>query len=160
LGIAGMLLLASGPVDVFGRTWQIHTMLALVALTLMGAQVIQLGLFARTYALTHFREHDVLLERLRRRIRLEHGLLLGLGLVIAGGGVLLTIFLRWAHGGFGALGDEYPTALGVTLVGLGVQTIFGSFFIGLLTMRSGREQELPQSVVTVEDRQAEHATHA
>ena len=72
LGIAGMLVLASGPVDVLGRTWQIHTMLAFVALTLIGAQVIQLGLYARTYALTHFREHDALLERLRRRSGLDH----------------------------------------------------------------------------------------
>lgn len=159
LGIAGMLLLASGPVDVFGRTWQIHTMLAFVALTLLGAQVVQLGVFARTYALTHFGEHDTLLERLRRRIHLEHGLLLGLGLVVAGTGVLVGVFVRWAQAGFGALGDEYPTALGVTLVGLGVQTIFGSFFIGLLTMRSGREQAAPHSIV-VADRAPERATHA
>ena len=141
LGIAGMFVLASGPVDVLGRTWQIHTMLAFVALTLMGAQVIQLGLFARTYALTHFHEHDKLLERLRRRIHLEHGLLLGAGLLAAGLGVLLAVFVRWANRGFGALADEYPTALGVTLVGLGVQTVFGSFFLGLLTMRSRREEE-------------------
>jgi len=159
LGIAGMLLLASGPVDVFGRSWQIHTMLAFVALTLMGAQVVQLGVFARTYALTHYGEHDTLLERLRRRIHLEHGLLLGLSLVLAGAGVLLAVFVRWAQAGFGALGDEYPTALGVTLVGLGVQTIFGSFFIGLLTMRSGREEPTPKTIV-VEERAPEHATHA
>ena len=38
LGLAGMIVLASGPVDVFGRTWQIHTMLAFVALTLIGAR--------------------------------------------------------------------------------------------------------------------------
>src|SRR5438876_6275580 len=49
LGLAGMIVLASGPVDVFGRTWQIHTMLAFVALTLLGAQIVQLGLYARTY---------------------------------------------------------------------------------------------------------------
>jgi hypothetical protein len=48
------------------------------------------------------------------------------------------VVVRWANAGFGALGDEYPTALAVTLVGLGVQTIFGSFFIGLLTMRADR----------------------
>jgi glycosyltransferase involved in cell wall biosynthesis len=160
LGIAGMLLLASGPVDVFGRTWQIHTMLAFVALTLMGAQVVQLGVFARTYALTHYGEHDTLLERLRRRIRLEHGLLLGLGLALAGAGVLLAVFVRWAEAGFGALADEYPTALGVTLVGLGVQTIFGSFFIGLLTMRSRREDEESRDPIVLEDRAPEHATHA
>jgi glycosyltransferase involved in cell wall biosynthesis len=159
LGIAGMLVLASGPVDVFGRTWQIHTMLAFVALTLLGAQVIQLGLFARTYALTHFHEHDALLERLWSKMRLEHGLLLGAGLVAAGAGVLVTVFVRWANRGFGALGDEYPTALGVTLVGLGVQTIFGSFFLGLLTMRSRRDAELAPPLPVREKRAREHVTH-
>jgi glycosyltransferase involved in cell wall biosynthesis len=160
LGIAGMLLLATGPVDVFGRSWQIHTMLAFVALTLIGAQVIQLGLFARTYALTHFGERDRLLERLRRRIHLEHGLLLGLSFVLAGAGALLAVFVRWAEAGFGALRDEYPTALGVTLVGLGVQTIFGSFFIGLLTMRSSREEAAAAlEPVVIADSTPEHATH-
>jgi glycosyltransferase involved in cell wall biosynthesis len=152
LGLAGMIVLASGPVDVFGRTWQIHTMLAFVALTLLGAQVVQLGVFARTYAMTHFGEHDALLGRLRHRIHLEHGLLLGLGLIAIGTGVLVTVLIRWAHAGFGALGDEYPTALGVTLVGLGVQTIFSSFFIGLLTMRSRRDEEQLSEPVVIEDR--------
>jgi glycosyltransferase involved in cell wall biosynthesis len=156
LGLAGMLVLATGPVDVFGRTWQIHTMLAFVALTLMGAQVIQLGVFARTYAMTHYGEHDTLLERLHRRIHLEQGLLLGVALGLAGAGVLLTVFIRWAHAGFGPLGDEYPTALGVTLAGLGVQTIFGSFFISLLTMRSRREDQSVPEPVVLEDRATEH----
>jgi glycosyltransferase involved in cell wall biosynthesis len=159
LGSAGMLLLASGPVDVFGRTWQIHTMLAFVALTLIGAQVVQLGIFARTYAMTHFGEHDTLLERLRGRIHLEHGVLLGLVLGLAGAGVLLAVFVRWADAGFGPLGDEYPTALGVTLVGLGVQTVFGSFFIGLLTMRSRRDEESVAEPMLVAGRAPEHVTH-
>src|SRR5439155_6221238 len=96
LGIAGMLVLASGPVDVLGRTWQIHTMLAFVALTLIGAQVVQIGLFARTYALTHFGERDSLLERLRGHVRLEHGVLLGLALFLAGVAVILVVVVRWA----------------------------------------------------------------
>jgi glycosyltransferase involved in cell wall biosynthesis len=157
LGIAGMLVLASGPVDVLGRTWQIHTMLAFVALTLIGAQVIQLGLYARTYALTHFRERDALLERLRGRIRLEHGLLLGAALALGGAGVLLAIFIPWANAGFGALADEYPTALGVTLFGLGAQTIFGSFFIGLLTMRTDRDSA--REPVLLEEPTRDHVAH-
>ena len=157
LGVAGMLVLASGPVDIFGRTWQIHTMLAFVALTLIGAQVIQLGLFARTYALVHFQEHDALLERVRPKVRLEHGLLLGAGLILVGAGVAATVFFRWANAGFGALADEYPTALAVTLFGLGVQTIFGSFFIGLLTMRSDREATAPSETIVADDRMPTHA---
>jgi glycosyltransferase involved in cell wall biosynthesis len=155
LGVAGMLVLATGPVDVFGRPWQIHTMLAFVALTLIGAQIVQLGVFARTYALVHYAEHDRLLERLRRRIHLEHGLLFGLALLVVGAGVLVTVFVRWAHSGFGPLADEYPTALGVTLTGLGVQTIFGSFFISLMTMRAKREEAAGAQPLVIVERQAE-----
>jgi glycosyltransferase involved in cell wall biosynthesis len=144
LGLAGMLVLASGPVNVFGRPWQIHTMLAFVAATILGAQIVQLGVFARTYALTHYGEHDELLERLWRRVRLEHGLLVGGLLLAAGFGILIWIFVTWAQAGFGPLRHEYATALGVTLVALGVQVVFGSFFIGLLTMRSSRAGERMQ----------------
>jgi len=136
LGLAGMLVLATGPVDVFGRQWQIHTMLAFVAATILGTQIIQLGVFARTYAMTHFGERDALLERLWPRVRLEHGLLAGGTLFLAGAAVLIAIFVDWAQQGFGPLAHEYGTALGFTFVALGVQVVFGSFFIGVLTMRA------------------------
>jgi glycosyltransferase involved in cell wall biosynthesis len=136
LGLTGMLVLASGPVNVFGRPWQIHTMLAFVAATILGAQIVQLGVFARTYALTHYGEHDELLERMWRRLRLEHGLIAGGLLFAAGAALLIWIFIEWANAGFGPLRHEYATALGFTLVALGVQIVFGSFFIGVLTMRA------------------------
>jgi glycosyltransferase involved in cell wall biosynthesis len=136
LGVAGMLVLASGPVDVFGRAWQIHTMLAFVAATILGAQIVQLGVFARTYAMTHFGVRDALLERLWHRVRLEHGLIAGGAVFAAGAAVLIWIFVEWANAGFGPLRHEYATALGFTLVALGVQIVFGSFFIGVLTMRA------------------------
>jgi len=136
LGLAGMIALASGPVNVFGRPWQIHTMLAFVAATILGAQIVQLGVFARTYAVAHYGERDAVLERLWHRVRLEHGLLAGAALFAAGAGILLWIFVEWANGGFGPLRHEYATALGFTLVALGVQIVFGSFFIGVLTMRA------------------------
>ena len=49
--------------------------------------------------------------------------------------ILGTIFATWAIDGFGALKHEYATALGLTLLGLGIQVVFGSFFLALLTMR-------------------------
>ena len=138
LGLVGMLVLAAGPVNVFGRPWQIHTMLAFVAATILGAQIVQLGVFARTYAMTHFGEHDALLERMWDRVRLEHGLAAGGILFLAGVIVLLVIFVQWAQASFGPLRHEYATALGFTLLALGVQIVFGSFFIGVLTMRADR----------------------
>jgi glycosyltransferase involved in cell wall biosynthesis len=142
LGLAGMLALASGPVDVFGRTWQIHTMLGFVALTLVGAQIVQIGIFARTYARVTIGEHDPLLDRLGRRLRLEHGLLGGGLLVLVALAILGTIVATWATEGFGALKHEYATALGLTLLGLGIQIVFGSFFLALLTMPLQRTARL------------------
>jgi glycosyltransferase involved in cell wall biosynthesis len=135
LGLVGALILAAGPVFVFGRTWEIHTMLACIAAVLVGAQVIQLGIFARAYALVHLNEHDPLVDRFHARVRLEHGLLLGFGLLVAGLAIVGAIFGSWAANGFGRLGHVEATALGFTLFGLGVQVVLGSFFLSLLTMR-------------------------
>ena len=68
----------------FGRSWQIHTMLAFTAFTLLGAEIILLGVCARTYAMTHFGERDGLLESIGRHVRLEHGLVAGVGMLVAG----------------------------------------------------------------------------
>jgi hypothetical protein len=140
LGLAGMLVLATGPVDVFGRTWQIHTMLGFVALTLTGAQVIQLGVFARTYARVRIGERDELLDRLGRRLRLEHGLMVGGVLVVLSFGGLAAVAIEWARAGFGPLGRTYETALLVTTFGLGLQIVFAAFFLALLTMPLRRDE--------------------
>jgi len=134
LGVIGMLALATGPTDIFGRTWQIHTMLGFVALTLIGGQVIQLGVFARTYARVRIGERDPLLERLGRHLRLEHGLLIGGGLILLAVAGLTAVAVEWASNGFGVLGRVYETALLVTVLGLGLQVAFGAFFLALLTM--------------------------
>ncbi|MGH3077391.1 MAG: glycosyltransferase family 2 protein [Gaiellaceae bacterium] len=139
LGVAGMLVLATGPVDVFGRSWQIHTMLGFVALTLIGAQVIQLGVFARTYARVRIGEHDPLLDKLGGRLKLEHGLLVGGGLVLLAVVGLAAVGVEWAAEGFDTLGRAYETALLATMLGLGIQIVFGAFFLALLVMPLRRE---------------------
>jgi hypothetical protein len=139
LGLAGMVLLASGPIDILGRTWQIHTMLGFVAMTLIGAQVIQLGVFARTYARVRIGERDVLLERLGKGMTLEHGLVAGAALILFAFLGLAWVAIEWAQNGFGALGRAYETALLVTALGLGIQIVFSAFFLALLTMPLRRE---------------------
>ena len=138
-GLVGMVLLATGPVDILGRSWQIHTMLGFVALTLIGAQVIQLGVFARTYARVRIGEHDPLLERLGRRLKLEHGLLFGGAVVLLAIAGLIAVGAEWALHGFGTLGRAYETALLATGLGLGIQIVFASFFLALLTMPLRRD---------------------
>jgi glycosyltransferase involved in cell wall biosynthesis len=136
LGLVGAIALAAGPVTIFGRPWQIHTLFLCIAALLLGTQIVQLGVFARAFAASHLGETDRLIEWARGRITLEHGLVLGGILLLAGALALFLIFLSWALNGFGALAHEYATAIGFTLVAIGTQVMLGSFFLGLLTMRT------------------------
>jgi glycosyltransferase involved in cell wall biosynthesis len=134
-GLIVMFALAGGPIEAFGVHWYIHAMIVGSTATLVGAQIVQLGLFARSYALLYLNEHDPVMERLWARVRLEHGLLLGTAVLLSGIGILIAIFVQWATGGFGGLHEEHPALLGLTLVGLGVQILFGSFFLSILGLR-------------------------
>ena len=101
--------------------------------------MIQLGVFARTYARVQIGERDPLLERLGRRLRLEHGLIAGGLLVLIALVGLSAVAVEWVRDGFGALGRAYETALLATLLGLGVQIVFGAFFLALLVMPLRRD---------------------
>ena len=136
LGVVGAVALAAGPVTILGRTWQIHSLFVCMFAILLGTQVVQLGIFARAFAAAHLGESDPFVERARKRLRLEHGLALGGIILLVGITTLLVIFVSWAFRGFGALSHEYATALGFTFVALGTQVVLGSFFLGLLTMRT------------------------
>jgi hypothetical protein len=94
-------------------------------LALVGAQVLQLGLFARTFAVAHLGEEDETLERLWRRLRLEHGLAASAAVFTVGAGTAIYSFVNGTH-------DPRLGLLGMTLVALGVQGVFGSFFISVL----------------------------
>ncbi len=162
VGLAGMLALAGGPAEILGRRWQIHSMLALVASTLIGAQLVQLWAFARTYAVTRFGDRDPFLERARGHVTLERGVAFGTALSLTALVVLAWIIVPWALDGFGELRHEYTTALACTLLGLGVQIVFGSFFVGLLTMRVSEQRDAVGVVVAdgFDPQERVTATHA
>ena len=81
---------------------------------------------------------------------------------VAGGGVvhcglalLGTIFGRWAASGFGALHEEHPALLGLTLIGLGVQILFGSFFLDVLGLRKHiRFGDAPPPIIVEDELEA------
>lgn len=134
IGVAGMLALAGGPAEILGRRWEIHAMIVAAIAALVGAQILQLGLFARSYALLFLDEHDRLLERAWPHATLERGLAVG-GLVLATGFVLLAVVVgRWIANGFGILHQEHLSVLALALIALGTQTIFGSFFLSILAL--------------------------
>ena len=134
LTILGVLIMATvlAHVSVFGRSWDVHTMIGGSLLTIVGTQVLALGLCARAYGVYVLGERDPWFERMRPRVQLEHGLLAGAALIVAGltvGGVILA---KWIASGGGALAQTRLALLAATLLIVGVQAFFSSFLLSIL----------------------------
>ncbi len=134
LGALGTLIAASG-IELFGREWQLHALIASVAAVIVGAQLLQIGVFSRAFAYYYLGESDSLIEAARRRFRLEHGLAAGAALLLIGLVIAGIVVALWLGRGLGALREERLALVGLMLVVLGLQTIFGAFFISVLGLR-------------------------
>jgi glycosyltransferase involved in cell wall biosynthesis len=122
-------------INIFGRTWDVHTMIAGSLLTIVGSQVIALGLCARAYGVYVLGERDPLFDRFNARLRLEHGLLAGALVTLAGLVFAFMIVARWGETGFGALSETRLAILAATLVIVGIQIFFSSFLLSILGLR-------------------------
>jgi hypothetical protein len=127
-------------VDLFGRQWDLHTMIAGALLTVVGSQVVGLGLCAHAYGTYFMGERDRWFDRMRARYRLEHGLLLGGKICVIGIEIAAVIVIQWIERGLGALSEERMAVLAATLVIVGVQIFFTSFLLSILGLRR-RDQD-------------------
>ncbi|HEX4837552.1 MAG TPA: glycosyltransferase family 2 protein, partial [Solirubrobacteraceae bacterium] len=67
-------------IEVLQRKWDLHTLIGGSLLLIVGAQIVTLGLCAHAYATYFMRDRDPWFDRMRERLRLEHGLMLGSGI--------------------------------------------------------------------------------
>ncbi len=125
-------------IDIFGRAWDLHSMVAGSLLMIVGSQVLGLGLAAHAYATYFMGEQDPWFDRMRERFRLEHGLLLGGVVLVAGLAVAATIAGIWIDRGFGQLSEERLAILAATLIIVGIQVFFSSFLLSILGLRRRR----------------------
>lgn len=132
LGFAGLALLLPGPFTVGGVSFDFHFMFVASALAILGVQLVGLGLSAKAYARAELHLGDRWLGFLDRWFTLERGLLLGGALLAAGVGINLAILRDWIAEGRGALFAVRPALAGLTLFVVGVQVMFGSFFISVV----------------------------
>lgn len=122
-------------VNVLGREWDLHAMIGGSLLMVVGTQVLALGLCAHAYGTYFMGERDPWFDRMRARFRLEHGLLLGAGILFVGfvlGGIVVA---TWIDRGFGRLEEERLAVLAATLVIVGIQIFFSSFLLSILGLR-------------------------
>ncbi len=121
IGLVMQLVLLRGPIEVFGRFVDFHFMFVGGLLANLGTQILMLGLFATTW------------QRQPGWFTLERGLVAGGVLFVVGMVTNAAIFVRWLTEGF-----EGPVAvirfaiLALTLTGIGLQVLFGSFYLDLV----------------------------
>jgi hypothetical protein len=99
-------------------------------------QILNLGIYAHTYAINQgFLKFDRFTNFLQRYFKLERGLLAGAAIFLSGLLINIFIFIEWFSKDFGSLYRIRESILATTLLVIGLQTIFSSFFVSLLFLR-------------------------
>lgn len=131
--LAGLLVLVAlvrGPLTIAGRFVDFHFMFVGSLLAILGTQVLTLGMFAKSW------------QAPRRWFTLERGLLAGGALFAAGLVANTAILAHWLREGFsGPLEAVRLAIVALTLMAVGAQVLFSSFYLDLL--RATREEFVP-----------------
>lgn len=136
LGLTGMAGLAAGPAELMGRHFGIHFLALACLLFLTGANLIMFGTLAKAYHASYHPIPPSLFGRFLSTFTLEKGLGTGILLLLLGIGTELCILLQWLYRGQGPMGDTVHLAfVGVAIAMLGLQTVFASFLLNMMSNR-------------------------
>jgi hypothetical protein len=144
-GLAGLLILSLGAIELGKVVLDVGTLMGCAMMLLVGAQAVWFAVFTRAFAEAEgLLPRQLRLRKLLDRVTLEWGLVSGLLLALAGAGLFLWAFLDWRAAGFG--GISYSENMrriipGSTLILMGLQNVFGSFFMGVLTLKRRAEKD-------------------
>lgn len=140
LFVAGTILLlalARGPLTLGPFFFDIHYMVLGAFLALLGAQIVALGLYAKTLAVAlRLQPVDRTLRTLRRVFSLERGLIIGGILFAVGAFVDARIVALWFGSGLGPLDEVRPALFALTIMLLGLQLAFSSLFLSAIEMQT------------------------
>ncbi len=138
IGVILSLWLIPGPQTVGRWTFDVDTLTYSLGLVLIGAHISVFAVSARVFGTQEgFLPPNPKFERIFKYINLEVGLLFGCALLLVGLGILGYAIQVWHSAGFGDLSPQRMLRLtlpSATCFMLGVEAIFGSFFLSLLGM--------------------------
>ncbi|MBD3376652.1 glycosyltransferase [candidate division KSB1 bacterium] len=133
LGMSAMFALLPGPVQLFGRMVDLHVMVLGSMMAVLGFQIINIGLFAKIYAMTHqYANQNKSWSRAFGLFNLERGLVLGAIIFAVGFMTDLYILIEWITNDFGPLNRVRLALVASTLMIIGAQVLFSSFFLSML----------------------------
>lgn len=121
--------------QIFGIKLFYHPLFLSSALIILGYQLIFFAAFAKIYAITHLEEKNKFIENLFKYITIERAGIIGILTSIFGLIIYILIFAKWVNTGFGSLNEIKNSIIALTLIVLGVQTIFSSFMLSILNIK-------------------------
>ena len=137
-GVFLSIWLLPGPQTIGRWTFDVDTLTYSLGLVLIGAHITVFAVSARVFGTQEgFLPRNPKFERIFDYINLEVGLLFGFTLLLIGIGILAYALHIWHSAGFGDLSPQRMLRLtlpSATCFMLGVEAIFGSFFLSLLGM--------------------------
>lgn len=134
----GMLSLATlyfTEPTIFGITLFFHPMFFSAALAIIGYQLMLFSMFSKIYAITHLGDRSVSFERLFKIFTIEKAGIVGIILIAVGGLVFTSIAFRWITSGFGSLDEAKNSIVALTLLVIGMQTLFSGFMLSTLGIK-------------------------
>ncbi|NQT30046.1 MAG: glycosyltransferase family 2 protein [Candidatus Saganbacteria bacterium] len=140
IGLFLLLTILPGPFR-FGKfSLDIHFMVLGSALAILGTQIISIGLFAKCYAYIEGAGFpDDFITAFTKYFSLERGIYTGGIIFLIGFIINLYILIKWLGAGMGALAEVRTSLFALTLVIIGLQIVFSSFFISILLLKKGKE---------------------
>jgi glycosyltransferase involved in cell wall biosynthesis len=140
LGVLGMLALAATRMRLGGVAFDVGTLLMTGMAAIIGFQLVTFAFFTKVFAIAEgLLPQDPKLAGIFKVFTLEKGLVAGILISISGLGLLLHAVWVWRQAGYGDLSyaDNLRRLIpAATLLILGIQTIFSSFFMSVLGLKT------------------------
>jgi len=112
-----------------------HPMFAASLGMIIGYQLMIFALFAKTYTTTHLGEKSRLVTMINKYMTIERASLIGILVILLGLITGISIVVKWFNTGFGELQEIKNSIIAITLIILGIQTIFSSFMLSILGIK-------------------------
>jgi glycosyltransferase involved in cell wall biosynthesis len=134
VGAVVVLVLFPHPLQIGDRIIDTHTMLMGAILNLVGLQLGSLGIVAKAYG--HFTglRRDALIAYGSGRLRLRHGLWVGLTCAAIGMVVVAGVLYNWVRAEFGAIRFDRDLVLGLVAISNGLVIAATSFVLSLMVI--------------------------
>jgi glycosyltransferase involved in cell wall biosynthesis len=141
IGVLGTAALMDTDIRIGSVLFNVGTLAMACMSLIVGFQLITFAFFTKVFAIAEgLLPDDPRLSRVFRKVTLEKGVIAGSALLLAGFAILVRALWIWRGANYGILSSAEDNLRQIipasTLIVLGIQTVFSSFFISALGLKT------------------------